>query len=259
MRRLLLTALCALATTTTTAQTPLPTSVEIQVLPETGDPATVTPVAVRETALFATFPPVPPTGYPTAPVINCHLGRLTSVPGAAVINPAEAEVDDPFPQALGRVCRVPMPTAVPAGTYRSAAVFLTSPCPGAIATVAAPRSVCRSARSLLGTTFTVTGTPAPCTPPTVAVEVGEWTRTVPAGGYGRVSYSLLTSELPVTVLVVKFNNVERTLLTGSDLRTVSGSYFAVGETRGTYAFSVEVRDAQGCSDGADRPMTIEVQ
>lgn len=63
----------------------------------------------------------------------------------------------------------------------------------------------------------------------------------------------------MTIVIVKFNNVETDRLTGSDLRKVSGSYFNVGPTRGSFALSVEARDAQGCSDGATRPMTVNVK
>lgn len=63
----------------------------------------------------------------------------------------------------------------------------------------------------------------------------------------------------MTIVIVKFNNVEQDRLTGSDLRKVAGSYFNVGATRGSYALSVEARDAEGCTDGATRPMTVVVK
>lgn len=89
--------------------------------------------------------------------------------------------------------------------------------------------------------------------------MGEWTRTVPVAGNGRVTYSLLSSTSPVTTLIVRFNGQERDRLTGSDLRKVAGSYFSAGLSRGSFALSVEALDAEGCSDGATRPMTVVVQ
>ena len=74
-----------------------------------------------------------------------------------------------------------------------------------------------------------------------------------------MTYSLLSSRSPVVELVVKFNGVERDRLTGSDLRKVAGSYFSVGSVRGSYALTVEARDADGCSDGATRAMTVTVR
>lgn len=91
------------------------------------------------------------------------------------------------------------------------------------------------------------------------IDVGEWTRSVSAGANGRVSYALLNSRNAVTLLIVRFNGVERDRLTGSDLRKVAGSYFAVGQVRGSYTLTVEVQDGQGCSDGASRPMTVNVK
>jgi hypothetical protein len=69
----------------------------------------------------------------------------------------------------------------------------------------------------------------------------------------------MNSRNPVTEVIVKFNNVEQDRLTGSDLRKVAGSYFAVGATRGSFSLTVEARDAGGCSDGATRPMTVNVK
>lgn len=79
------------------------------------------------------------------------------------------------------------------------------------------------------------------------------------GANGRVSFALLNSRNPVTELIVRFNGVEMDRLTGSNLRNVAGSYFAVGGTRGSFALTVEARDAAGCADGATRPMTVNVR
>lgn len=89
--------------------------------------------------------------------------------------------------------------------------------------------------------------------------MGDWTRNVQATGNGRVTYTLLASRDPVTTLIVRFNNVERDRLTGSDLRKVAGSYFNVGAVRGSYLLTVEAQTAAGCSDGATRPMTVNVK
>lgn len=78
-------------------------------------------------------------------------------------------------------------------------------------------------------------------------------------GNGRVLYSMLNSRNPVVTVIVRFNGVERDRLTGADLRKVGGSYFSVGLARGEFALSVEAQDANGCSAGADRPMTVRVK
>ena len=93
----------------------------------------------------------------------------------------------------------------------------------------------------------------------VKLDVGDWTRNVSVNANGRVSYSLLNSRNPVTTLIVRFNGMERDRLTGSDLKKVAGSYFSVGSTRGMFSLTVEAQDAMGCSDGASRPMTVNVK
>lgn len=79
------------------------------------------------------------------------------------------------------------------------------------------------------------------------------------GGNGRVTFSLLRSRNPVTLLIVRFDGVEQDRLVGDDLRKVAGSYFTVPLRPGSYMLSVEARDPGGCSDGATRPMTVVVQ
>ena len=93
----------------------------------------------------------------------------------------------------------------------------------------------------------------------MTLSVGDWTRTVPPTGNGRVQYTLMQSRNAVTTVIVMFNGVEQDRLTGTDLRKVAGSYFNVGTVRGSYQLSVEARDATGCSDGATRPMTVTVK
>ncbi len=91
------------------AQTPeLPTSVDVLVLPATGDPVTTAPIATRNTAIGAS--------------LNCNLAA-TGAPAVPLINPGQVEFDDPF--TSGRVCHVPLPAAIPDGVnYRAVAVAL---------------------------------------------------------------------------------------------------------------------------------------
>ena len=108
------------------------------------------------------------------------------------------------------------------------------------------------------------GTDSTCLPDqsgnqAVKLIVGDWQRTVSIGANGRVTYSLLNSKNPVTTLIVNLGGVETDRVTGSDLRKIAGSYFRVPSVRGSYMLSVEARDAGGCSDGANRPMTVVVQ
>jgi hypothetical protein len=106
--------------------------------------------------------------------------------------------------------------------------------------------------------------PPQCPDGAVVLNVGAWDRNVPAAtlkspSYGRVTYSLLSSKNAVTALIIKFNGVEQDRLTGSDLRRTAASYFAAGMVPGAYQLSVEAQDANGCSAGADRPMTVNVK
>ncbi len=91
------------------------------------------------------------------------------------------------------------------------------------------------------------------------VAVGDWTRSVPVSGNGRVTYSLLTNTLPIETVVIKFNGVDTDRLTGSDLRKVAGNYFFVGTARGQFALTVEAYDNKGCKGVSDRPMTVNVK
>ena len=74
-----------------------------------------------------------------------------------------------------------------------------------------------------------------------------------------MTYSLLQSKTPVTILVVKLDGVEQDRVTGSDLKKIAGSYFTAPKVRGSYMLTVEAITAAGCSDGATRPMTVVVK
>jgi len=110
----------------------VPTSVDVLVLPATGDPLTVAPIATRNT----------PIGVATL----CNLAAST--PDASPItNPRSMEFTDPF--TAGRVCRVPMPTGLPVGTgYRAVALLVAPTCSPDGVTAVTP---CRSLRSAVGT------------------------------------------------------------------------------------------------------------
>ncbi len=227
-----------LAPTTSSAQViiqPTPPGferVDILVLPPTGDPMTVAPIATRSTPVSATtncnFAPTPPGG--TLPLVN----------------PVAAEFDDPF--TPGRVCRVPLPDNLPAGQqYR-----------------AVGESIYRSVRSAVGLPpFDVVPPPPPQPPDcttAVKVVVGTWSRNNSKNALGTVTYSLLQSVNPITQLVVKLNGqIQDVPLTANDLRRVSGSYYQLPGITGSYALSVEARDSLGCTGVADRPMTVTVK
>jgi hypothetical protein len=118
-----------IAQTTTPA---LPNSVDILILPATGDPVTIAPIAngTRNTVI--------------TPTLNCNLPA--SAPGTGpMVNPTIGEFDDPF--TAGRVCRVPLPVGLANGTgYRGVAVFIANTCDvGGV-----PTTNCRSPRSAVG-------------------------------------------------------------------------------------------------------------
>ncbi len=213
------------------------TSVDVLVLPPTGDALTVAPIAV--------------VNWPIAPTINC--GFMPSPPSQnAVVNPTYVEFVDPF--TVDRACHLPLPELPNGLGYRAVAVFIAEMC-----TVAGvPQTNCRSPRSALAVplTFDIQKCGGAFA---VVVAVGNWTRTVSPGDVGQVTYSLRASLNPVTLVIVKMNGLEQDRLTGSDLRKVAGSYFQAPDQRGTYALSVEARDANGCADGGARPMTVTVQ
>ena len=112
-------------------QPALPNSVDILILPATGDPLTVAPIATRNTLISSTS--------------NCNLTASPPDGTSPLVNPTQAEFDDPF--TAGRVCRVPLPGALPDGTgYRGVAVFIANTC-----TIdGQPQTNCRSPRSAVG-------------------------------------------------------------------------------------------------------------
>lgn len=123
----------------------LPTGVDVLVLPLTGDPTMIAPIAIRSTPISAT--------------VNCNL-PLSPAPPLPLINPGAAEFDDPF--TPGKKCRVPLPALVPNGDYRGV-VVLTAP-------GACPLTPCVSGRSGVGVpNFTLAGAPLP---PAVATGLG---------------------------------------------------------------------------------------
>lgn len=134
MRRLFLLAalLCLPAPVAAqTTQPALPNSVDIMVLPATGDEATTAPIATRNQTLGAT-------------ATNCNLAASTGTVPSPLVNPTIAEFDDPF--NAGKVCRAPMPTGLPTGTgYRAVAQFVAT-CVDA----AGVSTTCRSPRSAVG-------------------------------------------------------------------------------------------------------------
>lgn len=252
--RFLILLLSLLTPAVTYAQDPvpvLPAAVEVLVIPPNSDPETVVPVSWRTTELGA-----------ASPLCDLAASPVGTEPEAELENPTQAEFDDPY--TPGRVCRVLLPANTPTGTgYRVVAVFTAPTC---LDVNGLPLTDCRSVRSAVGIPpFTVAPVQVdPCLPDAagnqpVILAVGDWQRWVPAGGNARITYSLLQSRTPVTLLVVKFNSVETDRLTGSDLRKVSGSYFYAGTQRGSFLVSVEAFDAQGCRGMDARTMTVVVQ
>lgn len=129
------------AQTTTPA---LPTSVDLLVFPSTGDPSVDKPIATRTTVigtLNAT------TGVVTP---NSQCGRAATTAAAGpLVNPTQAEFDDPF--TLGKKCVAYLPTGVPdgsgyrvdgiatyAGTCKSSTGQDVTPCPSARSLVGVP-------------------------------------------------------------------------------------------------------------------------
>lgn len=231
---------------------PLPISVDIIVVPPGGDPATGQ-MATRNT----------PVGAASS---NCNQATVPAAP-TPLLNPTKAYFDDPF--NAGRFCFADLPVITNPGTgYVAVGVFNSDKCErtepdGSISIVP-----CSSPRSAAGIpTFDIGEAPPPqdpCVPgsnglPAVEISVGEWTRSVSPNANGRVTFSMLRSRHAITQVVVNFNGVETDRLTGSDLRKVAGSYFASGAVKGSFMLSVVATDAMGCSNVANRPMTVNVK
>lgn len=105
----------------------IPTSVDVLVLPATGDPASslTVPLGIRTTVIPGTV---------------CNQAALPVGP-TPLINPSIVEIDDPF--TAGRKCRLAMPIGLPNGTgYRAVTVFFATcngtPCPSDRSLVGAP-------------------------------------------------------------------------------------------------------------------------
>jgi chitinase len=99
----------------------------------------------------------------------------------------------------------------------------------------------------------------PCAEGAVKIAVGTWTRNIAKNGTGLVNFSLTQSANAITTLVVKLNNVEQGRVTAGDLRMVAALYYKAPAVAGSYQLSVEAFDAQGCTDLANRPMTVNVK
>ncbi len=97
--------------------------------------------------------------------------------------------------------------------------------------------------------------------PAVVINVGDWTKQAKPGNSARVQFSLTQSRHAVTRTIVRLNGVivDHGDLPHIDARWTSGVYFTLPLVRGDYLLTVEAQDANGCSDGASRPMTIAVK
>lgn len=113
-----------IAQTTTVAT---PTSVDILVLPATGDKDTVAPIATRNTPISAT-------------AAVCNQAALSGPAPTSAVNPSGASFNDPFNS--GKTCRVPLPVNLPDGTgYRLVGVLNgTCKTTSGTAVCSAPRS-----------------------------------------------------------------------------------------------------------------------
>lgn len=95
-----------------------------------------------------------------------------------------------------------------------------------------------------------------CQKPTIRVD--DWTKSVPVGGRGKVQLTLLHSYM-ITRLQVKLGGQVIGEVTGTDLRDLSGLYFSVPRTPGTYNITVAVTDVLGCSEQTTAVRQVVVQ
>lgn len=149
--------LCLVSAVSVHAQTivpALPTTVDILILPASGDASSIVPLATR-TTVIATVNAT--TGAVTA---NAQCGRQpTTGPTTQLLNPTIAEFDDPF--AAGKRCVAPLPTGLPDGAgYRAVGIFTAPSCQP---TPGGPLiSPCSSQRSQVGVPpFTVASARTP--------------------------------------------------------------------------------------------------
>lgn len=119
-----------------------PVSVDVLVLPASGDPLQVAPIATRNTVIGNVNPQ---TGAITP---NAQCGR-TALPVSTppLVNPTTTEFDDPF--AAGKKCVAALPTGLPDGAgYRAVVVAVAPSCqPVLNGPVLSP---CPSGRSQVG-------------------------------------------------------------------------------------------------------------
>lgn len=166
VRRVMLLGVCgvllARAVASQTTTTSFPTSVDILVLPATGDPAVIAPIATR-TTVIGTFNVSTGTVTP-----NSQCGRTATTPQTApLVNPTQVEFDDPF--TAGKKCSAFIPTGLPDGTgYRAVAVAIfAGTCQSQTGQDLNP---CASARSLVG--VPPFGVASFKTPPVVLTNLG---------------------------------------------------------------------------------------
>jgi len=127
----LLTAAPSVAQTTPTPATPA--RVDLLVLPATGDPATVAPVATSSVAVGMTAP-------------ACNQTPAATPAPASLVNPTQPwEFADPF--RAGRVCHIALPAGLADGNYRVVAVAVADSCNPTGKQVITP---CASPRSSVG-------------------------------------------------------------------------------------------------------------
>jgi hypothetical protein len=204
---------------------PLPTHAVVSVMPL----LTMTPVVVSAV--------IPLAG-------SCGLTPLPDVVGP-LVNPTQVQFDDPA--MSGRSCRLPLPTVPFGGPYRAFVTVRAQPCGTLV--------MCESELSAHGIpSFTVVD---PCADLPV-LNVGDWTRRVPRGGYVRVQFSLMQSRQPVTVVRLSVGGLEQSRITSADLRFVAGAYFSVPSVVGRYVIAIEASDGRACPISAQRQMTVEV-
>lgn len=95
-----------------------------------------------------------------------------------------------------------------------------------------------------------------CLRPTIRVE--DWTRTVAIGARGRVLMALMHSAA-ITKLQVKLGGQVIGEVNGTDLRDLSGLYFSVPRTAGTYNITIAATDVLGCSEQTTAVREVVVQ
>jgi hypothetical protein len=128
--------LCVLLVSPVAGQTStpaIPVSIDVQVLPQTGDPVTIPPIASRTS----------PISQGSA---DCNLAPPPPPP-TPLVNPKWVYFDDPY--NIGRKCRAQVPAQLPDGMgYRAVGVFTAAgTCDDGTGTILNP---CQSVRSSVG-------------------------------------------------------------------------------------------------------------